>query len=88
MANERFMDDSYAQIGRQISDFVSLDLREKFPEISGFGVGVNFRKDPERGLKFLIMFEQEISEEARREILQLIIDRFFEMEVVGKIELL
>lgn len=84
MADERFMDDSYAQIGRQIGDFVSVDLRERFPEIIGFGVGVNFRR--ERGLKFLIMFEQEVSEEIRKEILGLIVDRFFEMEVVGKIE--
>ena len=88
MADERFMDNSYAQIGRQIGDFVSLDLRERFPQIVGFGMGVNIRRDPERGLKFLIMFEQEVSEEVRKEILGLVIDRFFEMEVVGKIELL
>lgn len=86
MADERFMDNSYAQIGCQIGDFVSIDLRERFPEIVGFGVGVNIRRDPERGLKFLIMFEQEVSEEVRREILWLITERFFEMEVVGKIE--
>lgn len=33
-----------------------------------------------------IMFEQEVSEEVRKEILGLIVDRFFEMEVIGKIE--
>lgn len=47
MADERFMDDPYVQIGRQIGDFVSIDLRERFPEIVGFGVGVNFKRDPE-----------------------------------------
>lgn len=32
------------------------------------------------------MFEREVSEEIRKEILGLIVERFFEMEVVGKIE--
>ena len=82
------MNDPYTQIGRQIGDFVSIGLSEWFPQIVDFGIGVNFRRDPKQGLKFLITFEQEISEEARKEIPQLIVDRFFEMEVVGKIELL
>lgn len=86
MADERFMDKSYAQIGEEIAAFVWDDLRQRFPEIVGFGVGVNIRRDPEWGLKFLIMFEQEVSEEVRKETLWLIMERFFEMEVVGKIE--
>ena len=82
------MNDPYTQIGRQIGDFVSIGLREWFPQIVDFGIGVNFRRDPKQGLKFLITFKQGISEETRKEIPQLIVDRFFEMEVVEKIEFL
>lgn len=88
----------YEAIADNLSRFIMIELRNDFPEINGFGVGVKTEEFLDRDLNsisqeeaykhlgFIILLEKAYSEERMKQMKLRIAEKMLKFIIVGKVE--